>query len=178
MTCGGLSPDPKGLQRIAAGTGVHLVMGCGYYVNDYQDPRNHDRTVDDAPMIGQILDGAWNTDVCAGMIGEIGWPGRRGPTRRSVMQGAQSRRGNRSVDQRSSRPRSRSAAGSRRVCPGPGFLTDRIVISHIDRTIFDEPRLLKLADSGVTIEFDLFGQEASYYGAWTSTCPTMRRGST
>ena len=38
------------------------------------------------------------------------------------------------------------------------------MISHIDRTIFDEERLLRLADSGVTIEFDLFGQEASYYG--------------
>ena len=40
-----------------------------------------------------------------------------------------------------------------------GHPTERIVISHIDRTIFDEPRLLKLADSGVTVEFDLFGQE-------------------
>ena len=38
LTCGGLSPDPEGLKRIAAGTGVHLIMGCGYYVNDYQDP--------------------------------------------------------------------------------------------------------------------------------------------
>ena len=47
LTCGGLSPDPNGLRRIAAGTGVHLIMGCGYYVNDYQDPRNHARTVDD-----------------------------------------------------------------------------------------------------------------------------------
>src|SRR5205823_5375927 len=45
-----------------------------------------------------------------------------------------------------------------------GHPTERIVISHIDRTIFDETRLLKLADSGVTIEFDLFGQESSYYG--------------
>ena len=39
----------------------------------------------------------------------------------------------------------------------------RVVISHIDRTIFDEPRLLRLADSGVVIELDLFGQEQSFY---------------
>ena len=39
----------------------------------------------------------------------------------------------------------------------------RVIISHIDRTIFDEDRLLRLADSGVVIEFDLFGQEQSYY---------------
>ena len=45
-----------------------------------------------------------------------------------------------------------------------GFPTERVVISHIDRTIFDVERLLRLADSGVTVEFDLFGQESSYYG--------------
>jgi len=40
----------------------------------------------------------------------------------------------------------------------------RTIISHIDRTIFDAERLLRLADSGVVIEFDLFGQEHTYYG--------------
>ena len=45
-----------------------------------------------------------------------------------------------------------------------GGRLDRVVISHIDRTVFDESRLLKLADTGVTIEFDLFGQEQAYYG--------------
>ena len=90
LTCGGLSPDPKGLQRIAAGTGVHLVMGCGYYVNDYQDPKNHKRSIDDfaAEMIGQILDGAWNTEVRAGMIGEIGCQAPWTDTEKRVMQAA------------------------------------------------------------------------------------------
>ena len=79
LTCGGLSPDPEGLRRISAGTGVHLVMGCGYYVNDYQDPRNQSRTVEDfaREMKGQILEGAWGTDVRAGMIGEIGCQDRK-----------------------------------------------------------------------------------------------------
>ena len=55
LSCGGLSPDPNGLRRIAAGTGVHLVMGCGYYVNDYQDPKNHDRTVDDCLELMELI---------------------------------------------------------------------------------------------------------------------------
>ena len=38
-----------------------------------------------------------------------------------------------------------------------------MVISHIDRTIFDTDRLLRLADTGVVLEFDLFGTEQSYY---------------
>ena len=41
--------------------------------------------------------------------------------------------------------------------------TSRTVISHIDRTIFDEDRLLRLADTGVTVEFDLFGLEQAFY---------------
>ena len=76
LTCGGLSPEPEGLRRIAAGTGVHLIMGCGYYVNDYQDPKNHGRSVDSfaQEIVGQVLHGAWGnhgdwtslTDVAPG----------------------------------------------------------------------------------------------------------------
>jgi phosphotriesterase-related protein len=44
-----------------------------------------------------------------------------------------------------------------------GAPMDRLVLSHIDRTIFDEGRLLKLAATGCVIEFDLFGMEQSYY---------------
>ena len=167
LTCGGLSPDPRGLQRIAAGTGVHLVMGCGHYVNDYQDSKNHERSVDDfaAEMIGQILDGAWGTDIRAGMIGEIGCQSPWTETEKRVMRAAfiaATETGcainvhpGRDPDQ------PQEVADFARAL---GFPTERMVISHIDRTIFDEPRLLKLAESGVTVEFDLFGQEASYYG--------------
>jgi len=167
LTCGGLSPDPEGLRRIAAGTGVHLVMGCGYYVNDYQDPKNHARGVDDfaQEMIGQVLQGAWGTDVRAGMIGEIGCQAPWTDTEKRVMQAAL--------------VAAEETGAAINVHPGrdpdqpqevadfiraAGKSTERVVISHIDRTIFDEERLLRLADSGVTIEFDLFGQEASYYG--------------
>jgi len=167
LTCGGLSPDPRGLQRIAAGTGVHLVMGCGYYVNDYQDPKNHGRTVEDFAdeIIGQVLKGAWGTDIRAGMIGEIGCTAPWTDTEKRVLRAALTA--------------AAETGAAINIHPGrypdqpqeiadfikaAGHPTERIVISHIDRTIFDEPRLLKLADTGVTIEFDLFGQEQSYYG--------------
>ena len=167
LTCGGLSPDPRGLQRIAAGTGVQLVMGCGHYVNEYQDPRNHRRTVEDfaGEIVGQILEGAWGSDVRAGMIGEIGCTAPWTDTEKRVMQAALAA--------------AAETGAAINVHPGrhpdqpqevadfiraAGHPTERVVISHIDRTIFDEPRLLRLADSGVTVEFDLFGQESSYYG--------------
>ena len=167
LTCGGLSPDPEGLRRIAAGTGVHLVMGCGYYVNDYQDPKNHGRSVDDFAheMVGQILDGAWGTDVRAGMIGEIGCQSPWTDLEKRVMQAAlvAAAETGAAINVHPGRhpDQPQEVADFIRAVGQP---TERVVISHIDRTIFDEPRLLRLADSGVTIEFDLFGQEASYYG--------------
>ena len=167
LTCGGLSPDPAGLKRIAAGTGVHLIMGCGHYVNDYQDPRNHGRTVEDfaGEMIGQILHGAWGTEVCAGMIGEIGCSAPWTATEKRVMQAAliAASETGASINVHPGRDPDQPQEVADFI-QAAGHPTDRIVISHIDRTIFDELRLLKLADSGVTIEFDLFGQESSYYG--------------
>src|SRR4029079_622098 len=91
LSCGGLDPDPQGLVRISQGTGVHLVMGCGHYVNDYQDPRNARRTVDDfaREMIDQVQRGAWGTDVRAGMIGEMGcqapWTGQEQRVMRAAL---------------------------------------------------------------------------------------------
>jgi len=44
-----------------------------------------------------------------------------------------------------------------------GGRIERVVISHIDRTVFDAERLERLADAGCVLEWDLFGQESSYY---------------
>ncbi len=181
LSCGGLSPDPNGLRRIAAGTGVHLVMGCGYYVNDYQDPKNHDRTVDDfaAEMIGQILHGAWGTDVRAGMIGEIGCQAPWTDTEKRVMQArAHRRQRDRRRDQRPSRPRSRPAAGGRRLHQGGG-LSDRAHRHqphrphHLRRAAPAEARRLRRHGRVRPVRpgVELLRPVA------TSTCPTMRRGS-
>ena len=167
LTCGGLSPDPAGLRRIAAGTGVHLIMGCGYYVNDYQDPKNHNRTVDDfaQEMIGQIVHGAWGTDVRAGMIGEIGCQAPWTATEKRVMQAAliAAKETGAAINVHPGRDPDQPQEVADFIAANDGDPA-RTIISHIDRTIFDAARMLRLADSGVTLEFDLFGQEQSYYG--------------
>jgi phosphotriesterase-related protein len=167
LTCGGLKPDPAGLAEVAARTGANIVMGCGYYVEEYQDPRNAERSVDDftAEMVSQVLDGAWGSAVRAGIIGEIGCQAPWTALERRVMRGAL-------IAQE-------ETGAALNVHPGrhhdqPQEVADfiaanggdpaRTIISHIDRTIFDEGRLLRLADSSVVIEFDLFGQEHTYYG--------------
>ncbi|MGI4941539.1 MAG: phosphotriesterase family protein [Janthinobacterium lividum] len=166
LTIGGLEPDPEGLAKVARETGAHIVMGCGHYVHDYQDPANAGRSVDSfaQEMIAQVQEGAWGTGVRAGIVGEIGcqWPWTELEQR--VLAGAV-------VAQQ-------ETGGALTIHPArhqdhPGMLVEflrahgadlgRTIIDHIDRTIFDDERLFRLADAGVVLEWDLFGQEATYY---------------
>jgi phosphotriesterase-related protein len=167
LSCGGLAPDPEGLVRVSRSSGVQIVMGCGHYVHEYQDTENASRSVDDfaQEIVGQVFDGAWGTGVRAGIIGEIGCQAPWTDLEKRVMAGAllaQAETGaavnvhpGRDPDQ------PQEVADFVRAHGGDA---GRVIISHIDRTIFDETRLLRLADSGVVIEFDLFGREAAYYG--------------
>ena len=166
LSNGGLSPDPEMLCTISARTGVHVIMGCGHYVEEYQDPANHERDVDDfaAEMTAQVLDGAWGTDIRAGIIGEIGCQAPWTTLERRVMKGAilaQAETGAALNIHPGRDPDQPQEAADFIVAEGGD--PPRTIISHVDRTVFDDDRLLRLADTGCVIEFDLFGLEASYY---------------
>jgi len=167
LTIGGIRPDPEGLAQVARATGAQIVMGCGHYVHEYQDPRNAERSVDDfaREMIDAVQQGAWGTGVRAGILGEIGcqWPWTE--LEKRVLAAA-------CVAQQ-------ETGAALHIHPArhqdhPWMLVEflrahgadltRVVIDHIDRTIFDDDRLFRLADAGVILEWDLFGQESTYYG--------------
>ena len=167
LSTGGLKPDPEGMQAISAATGVHIVMGAGHYVDEYQDPANSTRSMESfaTEIVAQLTEGAWGTAIRAGIIGEIGCQSPWTDLERTVMQGA-------IIAQQ-------QTGAALNVHPGrdedqPQEVMDfvrqhggepsRTIISHIDRTIADEDKLFRLADTGCVIEFDLFGQEQSLYG--------------
>ena len=166
LTIGGIQPDPEGLASVARDTGAHIVMGCGHYVHDYQDPANEARSVESfaKEMIAQVQQGAWGTGVRAGILGEIGcqWPWT--DLEKRVLAGAVLAQ--------------QETGAALTIHPArhqdhPWMLVEflrahgadlrRTIIDHIDRTIFDDDRLFRLADSGVVLEWDLFGNESTYY---------------
>ena len=89
-TTDGIGRDPEALARISRATGVHVVMGAGYYVHG-----SHPTWIEDATegaivdaIVGDLVDGVGLERIRAGFIGEIGcsWP--MTPRERRVLRAA------------------------------------------------------------------------------------------
>jgi phosphotriesterase-related protein len=69
-----LGRNPEGLRRISEATGVHIVMGTGWYRQPYYPPEidrwdtNHLADI----MVAELTEGVGETGIRAGIIGEIG----------------------------------------------------------------------------------------------------------
>jgi phosphotriesterase-related protein len=164
----GIGRDPCGLARIARATGLNIVMGASYYVDETHPPdrrvaeRREDEIVDE--IARDVLDGADGTDVRAGFIGEVGcsWP--LTDNERKVL--------------RASGRAQRLTGAPLMIHPGRGreapleivevlreVDTDlgRTIMCHVERTLDREDDVKQLAETGCILEYDLFGYENSYY---------------
>jgi phosphotriesterase-related protein len=162
----GVGRNPEALARVSRATGVNIVVGSGYYVEE-----THPTWIKDQPaelvaerIIEDIRHGIGDTGVRAGLIGEIGctWP--LAISERRVLDAA-------AIAQR-------ETGAALMVHPGrnpysPFEIIDhleradadlsRVVLAHLDRTVQDLDTLRELAESGIFLEFDLFGMETSLY---------------
>lgn len=76
LTVAGVGRDPAWLVEVARTTGLHVVMGCGWYRTAYYPPdllvdrRSVDSLADE--LVREITDGVGESGVRPGIIGEIG----------------------------------------------------------------------------------------------------------
>ena len=171
----GLDPDPDGLRFLSEGSGIHIIQGAGYYVDEYVPEDMKGRSVDEltTEIVSQVTEGCWGTDVRAGIIGEIGcmWPLR--PFERKALQAA-------AQAQQETGAAINVHPGRHREAPfeivdvivEAGGDISRLVMSHIDRTFFTNDDVFRLADTGCVIEYDFFGIETSYYWFGDADLPT------
>ncbi len=162
----GLSRNPQGLKRIAQATRVHVVMGASYYVHHYHPPEVATMTEAELAdvIIKDITEGADGTDIKAGLIGEVGlsWPVH--PDESKVLH-ASTR-----AQQETGAPlmihpgrNVMAPIEAIRIVREAGGDMRRTIMAHIDRTLFSHDAMCELAQTGCYLEFDLFGQESSYY---------------
>lgn len=76
LTLPGVGRDPGWLRRVSEASGLHVVMGCGWYRSAYYpaEARIDRRTADDLAeeLVAEIAQGVGDSDVRPGIIGEIG----------------------------------------------------------------------------------------------------------
>ncbi|MCH8185582.1 MAG: phosphotriesterase-related protein [Chloroflexi bacterium] len=162
----GIGRDPLALARIARATGLNVVMGAGYYV-DAVHPEGMDALAEPdiaAQIVADITQGVGDTGVRAGIIGEIGctWP--LTANERKVLRAAASAQ--RETGAAILIHPGRSEAAPREildVLAESGADVGRTIMGHLDRTVANFDTLMDLASSGCYLEWDLFGNESSYY---------------
>jgi len=168
VTSIGLGRDTRALATIARATGLNIVMGCSYYVDVAHPQDMTSRTEDDLveEIVRDIMEGVGATGIKAGIIGEVGCSMPITDNERKVL--------------RASGRAQRLTGAPLSIHPGRyerapmeiaeilrSVNTDlsRTIMCHLDRTIFEKPMLKELAETGCLLEYDLFGQEHSYYRA-------------
>ncbi|XP_061191883.1 phosphotriesterase-related protein-like [Saccostrea echinata] len=161
----GIKRDIKFYQYVARETGVNVVAGTGFYVESSR-PETLKMTSEEMEeaMKTDLLHGADGGDIKCGIIGEIGcsWP--LGKSERIAIQAAanvQSELGC-PVNIHPGRD-SKAPFEIIRVYQEAGGDVNKLVMAHLDRTIFDQNKLAEFAAVGSYCEYDLFGIETSMY---------------
>lgn len=161
-----LARDPLALTRIARATGLNVIMGAGYYVHASHPPDMDRRTVDELAreMIGDVTTGVGDTGVRAGLLGEIGTTSPWTENEKKVLRAAvvaQRETGAPLMIHPGRHPRMPMELAE--FVQKEGGDLRRTIMCHICRTIADVGAVLDLAQTGIWLEYDLFGLENSYY---------------
>ncbi|MBA3689653.1 MAG: phosphotriesterase-related protein [Chloroflexi bacterium] len=161
LTLDGVGRDPDRLRRLAARSGVQLVMGCGWYRGAYYPAESQvdRRSVDElaAELVAEFRDGVRETGVHPGIIGEIGtdkpWVSateervHRAAARASLATGM-------AISTHS--VMSPVGLAQLRLFEEEGVDPGRVVIGHVDSyPVLDH--YLAILDRGANLQFDFIG---------------------
>jgi len=162
----GLGRDPNALARVARLTGMNVIMGAGYYIAsthpDDMSSRSQDSITEE--IIRDIKIGVGDTQIRAGLIGEIGctypwWDNEKKSVLAAVE--AQKATGAALMIHPGRDPKSPEEIVA--LIGQAGGDLSRTIICHVDRTCLDRGWLKEMAQTGCYLEYDLFGNESSYY---------------
>ncbi len=162
----GTGRDPGALARLSKAAGVHLIMGTSFYNAAFHPEKLDSLSEEEVADIylNDIERGADGTGIRSGIVGEIGldWPVY--PRELKALRAgaiAQARSGA-ALNIHPGRDREAPFDAIKTIKEAGGN-PERVVMSHVDRTLFKLDEMLRLAATGCYLEFDLFGQESSYY---------------
>jgi phosphotriesterase-related protein len=164
--------NPSGLRDISRRAGVHVVMGCGYYIDRSQPPSARAASMDEIAqeMVADLRQGPGDTRVRAGIIGEIGVDALSQQERKILQAAAEAQRQTGAainVHVEFIMGGAHAGRWSRDVLAEAGADLSRVIFSHQDSSHADRAYQEQLLADGIVIEYDGFGIEmatAAYGG--------------
>lgn len=164
----GPARDPVGLARISRATGLNIIMGGSYYVGS-SHPAEMDQITEDElfeNIMRDLTEGADRTSIKPGIIGEIGctWPMTDNECKVLLASGRAQKATGVPLHIHPGRDE-RAPFHILDMLDGVGADLSKVIMGHIERTFFEKNLLKQLAKRECYIEWDLFGNERSYYTA-------------
>jgi phosphotriesterase-related protein len=170
-----LGGDPRRVRAVGRETGVTFIQGTAYYTREAHPDRIENMTVEKLTQefVSDVEDGIDDTDVRAGIVGEIGLSGHIHDREETVLRAA-ARAARQTGAPLSVHPPGRTPESQRdRTYPTSrwgldvldiveeeGLNPERVVMSHMDRTLYEDLDYQReLAERGAYVEYDLWGTE-------------------
>jgi phosphotriesterase-related protein len=173
-TCRGIGRDPVKLRRIAAKSGLNIVMGAGYYLASSMPEEVARLSVDDIAdqIVAEALQGTDGTDAKIGLIGEIGVSSDFTPEEEKSLRGAAR------AQVRTKLPLMVHLPGWFRlghrvldIVEAEGADLNHTVLCHMNPSHGDWDYQRTIAERGAFIEFDMIGMDY-FYADQQVQCPS------
>ena len=164
----GIGRAPEALVRISRETGVHVIMGAGFYVDAVHPADMAQRSVEDVAreISADITEGVAGSGIRAGIIGEMGctWP-LTANERKTLSAAAIAQRETGAAILIHPGRHPDAPAEILALLANAGADISRVIMGHLDRTVLEFDGLRRIAETGCYLEWDLFGNEGSHYPA-------------
>jgi phosphotriesterase-related protein len=160
----GLKRNPEGLRRVAAATGVNVVMGASWYTQAWYSKDLEQRSVEDLTneIVRDVTVGVDGTGIRAGIIGEVGTSGTpESPIESKIIRasGRASRLTGAAVTLHTLGFFKKHAVVLDMLA-AEGVDMSRVILGHSDFLAGDVAYLIPLLQRGATVQFDLIGKSA------------------
>ncbi len=160
VTTPDMGRDPKALCRVAEKTGLHIIMGTGWYRQPFYPPEIDRLLTNELAdrIISELVDGVEGTGIRAGIIGEIGIHLDYATAQEEKVLRAAAR-----AQKATGAPLTTHASMypvgllQLEVLKDEGVDMSRVIIGHCD-TYLDQAYHLAILESGAYVQFDTAGR--------------------
>ena len=162
-----MSRDPLVLREISERSGVHVVMGGGYYLAGSHPPGTAERSPEDIAqeLVREWTDGFEDTGIRPGILGEIGTGDPVRPEEIRVVRAVAWAHLETGLPVSVHlHPWGFEGLKVLDVLVSEGVNPARVVLGHMNTAISDEPYQVELLERGANLAYDLMGFDHSLIG--------------